>query len=350
MKKTTRIMAITLALLFVFQVMVMPMTSQASARWNESNWMEKKMNVIRNRPLNQIAIPGTHDSATYYLNKNSWDQIDNGFTNAIKLTQWPVLKDIIYNFSRTQERNIYDQLVEGNRYLDIRFKRDSAGSVRGYHGMYGEDLVQIVNQIARFVGERPNEILIVDLQNLHNLNDTDVMVLETALSFTLGRKMAYRDQVSMSSTVGEILDKRRPVFVLTDDSRLLKRTIFHNRSQSIVSNWKNTSDINVLTNHLNSDLRNKVNNKLYVAQMVLSPNMDEILGRVKESAKWIWVPFWGQAQFAKTLTDLASQSIYKMTVPNNGRLQQWVGSHNANIYMRDFYNRDFIIETINRNR
>jgi hypothetical protein len=68
----------------------------------DTKWIE---NLPDNIQINQINIPGTHDSGTYAIG-------DTGFN----------LLPIRDDYGRTQEANIYDQLMNGVRYFDIRLE------------------------------------------------------------------------------------------------------------------------------------------------------------------------------------------------------------------------------------
>lgn len=347
---------IIIILMIMFVQMLFPLTSQA-ASWDESRWMEHKYNALKSKPLNKIALPGTHDSATYYLDKNSWDQIDNGFADFIQLEKWPIIKDIIYNYSRTQHISVYDQLVEGNRYLDLRFKRDGFGAIRAYHGMYGVSFDTVLNDITRFALARPKEIIIVDLQNLHNLNAQNIDYIHSRISSKLGHVLADRNVLNPTSTYKSFIDRSTNVIILTNNSRLYsKGNGYWSRGSSIISNWKNTSDINILLEHLINDLFNNKdskNYKFYVSQMVLSPNGNEITDKIKDAAKYLPIPIYGPIRFSNTLKDIASTSLLTMITPHQQTLNNFVSFWSEgvlNITMRDFYDYNHIRKTIDKNK
>lgn len=340
-----------LSLLLLVQFVFYPIESQAAPRWDASKWMEQQYNSgrIKNKSINQVALPGSHDTLTYDLDKSSWDQVNNSF-----LQSQGVVQNIIHNFSRTQEASLYTQLSEGIRYFDLRLKKDKYGHIRGYHGMFGPKVHDyLFREVANFIYNNPNEIVILDFQSLHNLSDGDVQYLDGQMDKYLRGKLADRNVFAPTSTVEQFMKSNARVIVLTDNNWWInKSSNVWKRKDSIVSNWKNTSDINALINHLNGDLRNKPGDKFYVSQMVLSPNKDEIVDKIVDAAKKFAIPFYGPANFAKTLADLAGTSIYGMNRDHNGTLESWVAGApggKVNIAMRDFYTRTYVMNTINRN-
>ena len=87
--------------------------------------------------LKSIAIPGAHDAGT---NGMAW-------------------------FSKTQSRNIADQLACGTRYLDLRVKAKD-GEARIFHGpamsLYLKD---ILRELREFLTANPTETVILDFQH-----------------------------------------------------------------------------------------------------------------------------------------------------------------------------------------
>lgn len=351
MKKVTLRISLVLSLMMMVQVVLFSTEADAAPRWNLSRWMEEQYNSgrIKNKSLNDVALPGSHDTLTYDLDKSTWDQVDNGLLQSIGLVQ-----DIVYNYARTQEASLYTQMSEGIRYFDFRLKKDKNGNIRGYHGMYGSKFDDyLFKEVARFVQNNPNEILILDFQDLHNLTDSDVQYVDQQMDKYLNGKLAERYRFSPSSTVKSFIESSARVIVLTNNNWWInKSNNVWRRSSSIVSNWENTADINTLVGHLNGDLGNKRSYKFYVSQMVLSVNKDEIIDRIKDAAKKLPIPIYGQYYFAKELADLANNSLYKFNQENNSTLESWVAGApegSVNIAMRDFYTRNYVLNTINRN-
>lgn len=64
-------------------------------------WMSSLKNQMYNIPLQQVVIPGTHDSGTY--------------------TRYSLAaENALMKYAITQDESLYSQLVHGNRYIDLR--------------------------------------------------------------------------------------------------------------------------------------------------------------------------------------------------------------------------------------
>ena len=81
----------------------------------DSEWMKY---INGNLKLNQINIPGTHDSGTYGIIADD-SVVENIAEYLRELGLLLKLDDIKEATARTQELNILQQLESGVRYLDI---------------------------------------------------------------------------------------------------------------------------------------------------------------------------------------------------------------------------------------
>jgi hypothetical protein len=137
---------------------------QASLRHGPGNWMRKMYDVIRDRPVRHLIMPGTHDAGM--------SKITNKITS-------------IGSEANTQNQgvNIYDQLRAGSRYFDLRIgsvhPNDDAGRNNGYWVMHvndelaslaigntGESLDDVVGELNRFTTENPGEIIFLTIRYL----------------------------------------------------------------------------------------------------------------------------------------------------------------------------------------
>lgn len=66
---------------------------------SQPEWMSERKQILQNRTLKELFIPGTHDSGSYSENP---------------------IQSVIEKFTITQDRDVLEQLISGVRYLDIR--------------------------------------------------------------------------------------------------------------------------------------------------------------------------------------------------------------------------------------
>jgi hypothetical protein len=104
-------------------------------------WMND-LAFLRDRPLREIVIPGSHDAGTYKL----YYPVDN-------------------NSSKCQQVSVLEQLRAGSRYLDLRAWKASDNEYWMYHGLAWSDvkLVDVLTDIKTFLTESTGEVVIATL-------------------------------------------------------------------------------------------------------------------------------------------------------------------------------------------
>ncbi|WP_266157247.1 tectonin domain-containing protein [Dyella silvatica] len=113
---------------------------------NRSIWMTSGYELIKERTLRELVIPGSHDAGMYL--------------GGISIV------------GKTQDLSIYDQLKEGVRYFDIRplarKAADGSYSFVTYHGIsmiVGASITDILNDVARFMREPGKELVILKMSH-----------------------------------------------------------------------------------------------------------------------------------------------------------------------------------------
>ncbi|BCS26648.1 phosphatidylinositol-specific phospholipase C domain-containing protein [Aspergillus puulaauensis] len=134
----------------------------ASLNHGTGNWMKQIYDVIKDRPLQHIVMPGTHDAGM--------STISNQITSIGSKAN-----------TQTQALNIYDQLRVGARWFDMRILSVHQSNTDDYAfwvahvndetaavpiGNTGESLSNIVDEINKFTSENPGEIIFIKLRYL----------------------------------------------------------------------------------------------------------------------------------------------------------------------------------------
>lgn len=153
-----------------------------------SRWMETLPSRLHHIPLNCLAIPGSHDSFTFFLNRSEGVAPDE--------PQWmkraaeylgSCVKRIIYNWSSVQSLNVTEQLASGVRYFDIRVatKSDScdppgtqseSGMERKdvklfcVHGLYGLCIDECLESVASYLEDHGREIVVLDFNHFYEVD------------------------------------------------------------------------------------------------------------------------------------------------------------------------------------
>ncbi|KAK9874558.1 hypothetical protein WA026_005393 [Henosepilachna vigintioctopunctata] len=105
----------------------------------QPTWMNDNREKLKRHQIGDLVIPGTHDSGCY---------------SGVLLFQ---------NYILTQDFSIWDQLVFGNRYLDLRIAFQHDGEFYINHDLIRVKKLEIVyRQIKEFITRSPSEIIVLD--------------------------------------------------------------------------------------------------------------------------------------------------------------------------------------------
>ncbi|OAQ70980.1 phospholipase C-like protein [Pochonia chlamydosporia 170] len=140
----------------------------ASLRHGRGNWMNGMYNVIKDRKMQHIVMPATHDSGMSRISSKI------GSIGTEENTQ-------------TQGLNIYDQLRAGARLFDLRVGSiHQIGNQNSYSfwtmhvndelaklviGNTGESLDDVVREINQFTAENPGEVIFFRVRYLNGILD-----------------------------------------------------------------------------------------------------------------------------------------------------------------------------------
>lgn len=124
-----------LSVLFVSNAYFIPFSnSLQKGDWDGANWMKNALPIIGNLTLQQITIPGSHDTGTYNLT-DYLIELPDYIVELVELADEldiPVI-EIFKAWAKTQDKNYTEQFEAGIRYMDIRVCYD-LGQWRNHHG------------------------------------------------------------------------------------------------------------------------------------------------------------------------------------------------------------------------
>lgn len=123
--------------------------------------------------LSDIAIPGSHDSATAELADSilMLDPAQSGSSCALSSDLLSIDPSIVQNWAQAQDTSIEDQLNLGIRYFDIRTawmgSVNDGNEWRIVHSMFGtQSLSATLAPIVSFAQQYPDEVIMVDLSHV----------------------------------------------------------------------------------------------------------------------------------------------------------------------------------------
>ena len=149
-----------------------------------ASWMTDAAPLIRNRPLNKLIIPATHDSGTFGL-INTTVRLVQAADDAVapdsnEVNALASVINITDDWAKAQERNLYQQLSDGIRSFDLRPCVEKAGNIRICHGLYGPLMSDLLSDVRRFADEHPQEIILLSFGGFHAWKSQDMSAAQHA--------------------------------------------------------------------------------------------------------------------------------------------------------------------------
>ena len=236
------------------------------------HWMADCGSMIGGTALASLVLPGTHDSATYAINRDSMvapSQDIPAWVNAAYALPFagPVIMQIIANWSRTQALDTTAQLNAGIRYFDLRVVLQG-GVFYTVHGMYGSPLTQVVNSVASFLAQNTKEVVILDFNHLYGITDHAPLIQMLISAF--GDKLAPKTY-SPTSKLNDLWATGRQVIVTYADAATANAYPQIWPQSTISSPWPNTDNQDTLKSRMDGYLTSRDPNKLFVLQGILTP-------------------------------------------------------------------------------
>ncbi|KAJ8350860.1 hypothetical protein SKAU_G00259900 [Synaphobranchus kaupii] len=141
------------------------------------NWMSHLPGALWDVPLCNLAIPGSHNTVTYCLDRNDRSPVDPKQPDLLrKLDKYmkPLIRPFVYKWSITQEYDVKEQLDAGVRYFDLRIARrpnDRSSDLYFYHGVFTTVTVEtVLKEIREWLDSHPREVAILSFSHFLGLN------------------------------------------------------------------------------------------------------------------------------------------------------------------------------------
>ena len=242
-----------------------------------SNWQYNLYKKLKNKKINKIILPGTHDSGAYQIMTTKTFFSDdlrgdqkkyNYFRLAAKVL--PPVYLIVKHWTITQNKNIYDQLMFGIRSFDLRiFWSQYKKNWYIGHSIAVNTYKKVISDFIRFLKSHKNEFVIIqikrDFENRHTVNKKVEAFWKYNKSFKEFYKLiwfskkipTYEDLINSGKRIIMIIHSN-----LKTDNKIYNTDKLFVLDNEYVSKWPNT---NVLQNSVDAQkrwLKNKINTTL----------------------------------------------------------------------------------------
>ncbi|XP_069101288.1 PI-PLC X domain-containing protein 3-like [Argopecten irradians] len=260
--------------------------TEFSMDYKLTDWMSHLPASCVQTPLDQLAIPGSHDTFSYTVSP-SGDVGPDGpsYIKTLVRLFGTVGKNVLYHWSVTQSLNVSQQLQHGIRYLDCRVCWSSkTNDFRFLHGLIGATVSACLDEVNVFLEKHPKEVVILDFNHFYSMSNTDHVNLLTLLTDKLGSKMyPYNEKVTV--TLEKIWERNLQIICIYQNDIVKGNQTFW-PGATIRSLWANTPNIDVLMSVLEKKyMSGRHNNGFYSWQGVVTPSTCTVFCNICSSLK-----------------------------------------------------------------
>lgn len=262
--------------------------------------MSELPDSLRDKPLQFLAIPGSHDSFTYSLSpKSNVGPDERQWLKELAKRLGIVTKPIIFHWSVCQDLSCRQQLQVGVRYFDFRLGKDVAlqrtkrtrwkgktakkyiqeatSTIRILHGLFGMRFEETLNEIKAFLDDNPGEVVVLDFQHIYGCNDEDVRYILATIANTFKHRMC-----PAQANVSLAFMQRNQYQVIAVVSHFMswvgdETSNFFWPRRLCPNPWANTTSVSKLKKFLSSGLASRNKNLLFVSQAVLTPDSSTVI-------------------------------------------------------------------------
>ena len=231
-----------------------------------NNWINNLSKKNENLTLNNLILPGTHNSASYKLN------LDNMYN-------LPIVSHIIENWTLNQKWNIYQQLVNGVRMFDIDISYFDSKFYTSHTFIAGE-LEELIEDLKKY-NNRFGDIYILKFICRDIINNDNVSNLANILINN------FESRTILPSNYPDVLNVPISTFI-NDKKNMIIYMEYHNHNFFntgiyLYSSWTNDNEIsNSISN--NKQILDKMNqlktcnsNVLTDLNWTLTPTYKEVI-------------------------------------------------------------------------
>ncbi|XP_034771897.2 PI-PLC X domain-containing protein 2-like [Acipenser ruthenus] len=245
-----------------------------------ADWMGSLSPALSSMPLKHLAVPGSHDSFSFWVDEKAPVGPDQapvvkrlaGFFRSLG-------KKVMKKWSMTQNLTFREQLEAGIRYFDLRVS--SKPGERGHeiyfiHGLFGHKVRDGLMEIDSFLSAHSKEVIFLDFNHHYAMGEAHHSYLLSMLQEVFGRKLCRRD-CEEEITLEYLWQKKYQVIVFYHHSSAESCPLMWPGTK-IPAPWANTTDACKLIQFLETTLGERARcGTFHVSQAILTPRVKTIV-------------------------------------------------------------------------
>uniref|UniRef100_A0A7M4ETZ0 Phosphatidylinositol specific phospholipase C X domain containing 2 n=1 Tax=Crocodylus porosus TaxID=8502 RepID=A0A7M4ETZ0_CROPO len=229
------------------------------------------------RPLAHLAIPGSHDSFSYWVDEKSPVGPDQA-TAVKRLAKISLVKKLMKKWSVTQNLTFKEQLESGIRYFDLRVS-SKPGEVEKeiyfIHGLFGIRVLDGLMEINSFLMQHPREVIFLDFNHFYAMDDSHHLYLISRIQKAFGSKLCPVQPVE-KVTLQYLWELKQQVLIFYHYP-LYQDYSFLWPGNKMPAPWANTTNVHKLLQFLETTLGERSQyGTFHVSQAILTPRVKTI--------------------------------------------------------------------------
>ncbi|OCT94477.1 PI-PLC X domain-containing protein 2 [Xenopus laevis] len=250
------------------------------------DWMGSLPPALSVLPVANLAIPGSHDSFSYWVDEKSPVGPDQA-ASIKRFAKISLVKRLMKKWSVTQNLTFKEQLESGIRYFDLRVssKPEEAGKeIYFIHGLYGIKVWDGLTEINKFLTQHSKEIVFLDFNHFYAMDHGHHLYLVNMMQEVFGSKLCTTDCVE-NITLQYLWGKKYQVLIFYHYN-LWNEYLFLWSGNKMPAPWANTTNVHKLIQFLETTLTERSKRgTFHVSQAILTPTVKTIVRGLKSGLK-----------------------------------------------------------------
>ncbi|XP_034036746.1 PI-PLC X domain-containing protein 2 [Thalassophryne amazonica] len=244
-----------------------------------ADWMGSLPSKLSAMPLKYLAVPGSHDSFTFWVDAEAPVGPDQKtYVKYLATVFRDFAKKVMVKWSMTQNLSFKEQLDAGIRYFDLRVSSkpgDPGYEIYFIHGLFGHKVRDGLLQISSFLSRHRKEVVFLDFNHYYAMEAEHHAYLISMLQEVFGSKLCNNCAVEII-TLDYLWKKKYQVIVFYHHPSAQDVPVMW-PGYKIPAPWANTTKPNKLIQFLETTLKDRVKQgAFHVSQAILTPRVNTV--------------------------------------------------------------------------
>ncbi|XP_036376499.1 PI-PLC X domain-containing protein 2 [Megalops cyprinoides] len=241
-----------------------------------ADWMGALSPALTCMPLKYLAVPGSHDSFSFWVDVKAPVGPDQmALVKHLAQVFRLLAKKVMRKWSMTQNLTFPEQLEGGIRYFDLRVSSkpgEPGHEIYFIHGLFGHRVRDGLSDINSFLEAHPQEVVFLDFNHHYAMSAEHHRYLIALLQQVFGSKLCKPHPVE-DVTLDFLWERKYQVLVFYHHPSAEECPLLWPGSR-IPAPWANTTDPSKLIQFLETTLQERAEHgAFHVSQAILTPRV-----------------------------------------------------------------------------